>query len=249
MTNTNLEYIQINSNLSMWINHFSDEIQNYYPISSSETSYGEIPDIIPPFKQIQDQLWSKYHVHYQIFNPTMILNLEQIRWALYHSNKTFSTNANISNNEGVEFLLYLAQERQIKLAFEKVGVSAPAKFTDIISLGELLFGDPIQLPKAVEMLQNIHKKTKFSGIPYIPETKWGLFVQHYDIPVNQILTTLKSYNCTNEILHANDLPIDFTQIQQHITKPELEKAIIDIYNHGLISLYLTNMKGLALSQT
>ena len=71
----------------------------------------------------------------------------------------------------------------------------------------------------------------------------------YDIPINQIITTLKSYNCEVNILQVEDHPIEFTKIQNLIAKPELEKAIIEIYNHGLISLYLTNMKGLSSLQT
>ena len=115
MTDTNPDYVKINSHLSMWINQFSDEVINYYPIQTSDTSTSDIPDIITPFKHIQDQVWKKFQINYQIFNSTTILNSDQIQWALYHSNKTFSTNANISNNPGVEFLLYLSQERQIKL--------------------------------------------------------------------------------------------------------------------------------------
>ena len=249
MTDTNLDFVKINPRISMWINHFSDKVINYYPIQPSDTSTSDIPNIITPFMQIQDQLWKKYQIHYQIFNSTMIMNPDQIRWALYHSNKTFTNNANISNNAGVEFLLYLSQERQIKLAFEKVGVKAPPKFSDIISLGEIMFGDPIQLPKAVDMLKKFHKKTKFTSIPFIPETKWEFFVKFHNIPAKQILTTLKSYNCRVDIIQEDQYPIEFANLQQHVAKSELERAIIDIYNHGLISLYLTNMKGLTPSQT
>ncbi len=248
MKETNTPIIEINDHLAMWTNLFADEFQNFYPSTPPSLREEEIPNILTPFKHIQEFLWSKFQMHYQIFDTAMLLNHEQLRWALYHSDVAFVKKSNISKNPEVEFLLYLSQQRQIKLAFENVGVKTPSKPENSLHCGEILFGSPENLPPAIEALKEIHDHTPFTPISYLPETAWNSFIQCFDIPIPQILTTLKSYNLKVDLFQNEDHPIELTHIQKIISIPTLEKAIIDIYNQGLLTLFLTNLKGLKATQ-
>ena len=58
----------------------------------------------------------------QVFNNQYILNGEHIFNACYYLEKAFLNNSNISNKKHIELLLYLAANRQIKIALEDFGI-------------------------------------------------------------------------------------------------------------------------------
>jgi tRNA threonylcarbamoyladenosine modification (KEOPS) complex Cgi121 subunit len=60
----------------------------------------------------------------QFFNSDLIINLQHIIYAIYFSQRAFSQEINISNKISIEFLLYLAANRQIKIAIDSFGIRA-----------------------------------------------------------------------------------------------------------------------------
>ncbi|MFX0075289.1 MAG: KEOPS complex subunit Cgi121 [Candidatus Hermodarchaeota archaeon] len=58
----------------------------------------------------------------QFFNNRYVLNTEHILQACYFVQKAFHSNTNISNRKNLEFFLYLAAKRQIKISLEFLGI-------------------------------------------------------------------------------------------------------------------------------
>lgn len=95
------------------------QLHYYVGLGSIITTELKLEDAFDLIKRIQNQF---NDVTLQLFDKTLILNSKHIFYAIYHCLKSFHLNRNISNNKGIEFLLYLAANRQIKKAIDNFGI-------------------------------------------------------------------------------------------------------------------------------
>ncbi|MFX1590439.1 MAG: KEOPS complex subunit Cgi121, partial [Promethearchaeota archaeon] len=73
------------------------------------------------FKFIEEKKTNDFVI--QIFNNKHVLNSEHVFNACYFLQKAFLNKNNISNQKNIEFLLYLATNRQIKIAIQDFGIN------------------------------------------------------------------------------------------------------------------------------
>jgi len=132
----------------------------------------------------------------QFFSQEYILDQNHIFNASYFMEKAFLNNINISNKKNIELLLYLATNRQIKIAIEAFGV----KFEDV-KKGELLYciispennmdeinNEIIRILQAKELPLNINN-TSYDKFQRIKD--------YFEIKQHQIIIVLKSYGIIN----------------------------------------------------
>ncbi|MCP4761669.1 MAG: hypothetical protein GY870_07795 [archaeon] len=68
-----------------------------------------------------NEIGEKYNTIVQIFDFNKIISQEHILYAIYFANRAFLKGINISNNLGMEYLLYSSQQRQIDIALNIMG--------------------------------------------------------------------------------------------------------------------------------
>ena len=108
---------------SMIIQEFSfseDQLHYFVGLGSLIITKIELDDIFNLIEIIQKRYEG---VMLQFFNRKLILNFNHIFYACYHTLKTFRHKKNISNKMGIEFLLYLSADRQIKRTLENYGIT------------------------------------------------------------------------------------------------------------------------------
>ena len=76
-------------------------------------------ELLNSFKTISEEK----DVKIQAFDLSKIVSYKHVVVAAYHANKAILNKTNLAKSIDIEFLLYLSCQRQIKLAFEKVGIS------------------------------------------------------------------------------------------------------------------------------
>ena len=133
----------------------------------------------------------------QFFNRKLILNFNHIFYAIYHTLKSFHLKTNISNKMGIEFLLYLGGNRQIKKAIESFGIT-----THQINQGTIDFCI-ISINNNLRMiLTEILTRTKAKEISFDlgkkSYTEFEIIRKYFRINENQIKTVLKSYRVNAE---------------------------------------------------
>ena len=108
---------------SMIIKEFSfaeDQLHYFVGLGSLIIKKLKLDDIFNLIEIIQKRYDG---VMLQFFNRKLILNYNHIFYACYHTLKTFRHKKNISNKMGIEFLLYLSADRQIKRTLENYGIT------------------------------------------------------------------------------------------------------------------------------
>lgn len=125
----------------------------------------------------------------QFFADSYVLNQDHILTASYYVQKAFYNKENISKNKNIEFLLYLATQRQIKKAIEFFGIDLVSKKLNycIISTENNLNEinkKIIQKLAATEVEITLNNKTV---------EKFNRIKNFYEISDNQIKSVLKSY--------------------------------------------------------
>lgn len=132
----------------------------------------------------------------QFFNDEYIINQKHIFYAVYFSQKAFQQNINISNKLSIEFLLYLAANRQIKIAIESFGISN----YDIEngSLNVCIASHKKQVMQIYkELLQLLNVEEIIPKFKEISTEKIQKIKQFYEISKNQISTILSSLDSRN----------------------------------------------------
>jgi len=132
----------------------------------------------------------------QFFNDDYIVNQKHIFYAVYFSQKAFQQNINISNKLSIEFLLYLAANRQIKIAIESFGISN----YDIEngSLNVCIASNKKQVMQIYkELLKLLNVEEIIPKFNEISTEKIQRIKKYYEISKNQISTILSSLNSRN----------------------------------------------------
>ncbi|MFW9988848.1 MAG: KEOPS complex subunit Cgi121, partial [Candidatus Odinarchaeota archaeon] len=128
----------------------------------------------------------------QIINDKYILNQDHIFIACYHFLKAFQLNSNISNKKNIEFLLYMAANRQINKSIEAFGIN----FSQLNSKNLILcIISPINNLKSIseKLLLAFSAKELELSINNQSITKFNIIKDFYGINNNQINTVLRSY--------------------------------------------------------
>jgi tRNA threonylcarbamoyladenosine modification (KEOPS) complex Cgi121 subunit len=142
----------------------------------------------------------------QFFNKNLILNSNHIFYAFYHTFKAFRSDTNISNKRNIEFLLYLAINRQIKRAIENFGI------TDlIVSQGVLdfcIFSRNKNLKTINEdILKIFNAKEKEMNLDDFSIDKYNRIKEYFEFNDNQIKTVLKSHGILLDVIKPNNVNI------------------------------------------
>ncbi len=128
----------------------------------------------------------------QFFNNKHVLNSEHVFNACYFLQKAFLNNFNISNKKNIELLLYLATNRQIKIAIQDFGISEDQFNTGLINLCIISSKDDLDLINhGIEKALNANK-VKLTLNDYSLK-KYEMIKKYFKISDNQINSILNSY--------------------------------------------------------
>ncbi|TFF85453.1 MAG: hypothetical protein EU518_01115 [Promethearchaeota archaeon] len=129
----------------------------------------------------------------QFFNDEYVLNNKHIFYAIYFSEKAFKQRINISNKKSIEFLLYLAANRQIKIAIQSFGIKIQNLKRGILNLCIASQKDQVRdIYREIINLINIRElKTNFN---IISKEKISKIRKFFEISDNQIFSILNSSN-------------------------------------------------------
>ncbi len=146
----------------------------------------------------------------QLINDKYILNQDHIFIACYHFLKAFHLNHNISNKKNIEFLLYLATNRQINKSLEAFGIDlSQLELNNLILCIISPFNNIKHISDNLLIASNI-EETKCT-INTQSFTKYNIIKEFYNINDNQIKSVLRSYGKVMENLESN-LPSLFSAL-------------------------------------
>jgi len=129
----------------------------------------------------------------QLFNDEYVVNNKHIFYAIYFSEKAFKQKINISNKKSIEFLLYLAANRQIKIALQSFGIKIQNLKRGILNVCIASQNDRVsEIYRELTDLINVKElKTNFNVISKEKISKIRKFFEFSD---NQIFSILNSSN-------------------------------------------------------
>ena len=224
-----MKIIEVEKGLAMYLAQYSGLAKDYSLI------FNQI-SIINQFIQLKEEIIEKFNISFQTFNSKFIISEDQFKFILHHVYSTFSLESNISKQYGVEFLLYLSNERQITKAIDKVGIKIPIDLNEI-SFGEILFGEPDDLKQAITFLENKIGISKHSQFKYLEPKEWQTFMETYQISIDHVINILRGNNHT---IKGKTKSLD--DLKEIISSDTIRKAITDAYNTGMVKLFLENFK-------
>lgn len=167
----------------------------------------------------------------QIFNNKHVLNSEHVFIACYFLQKAFLNNFNISNKKNIELLLYLATNRQIKIAIQDFGISEDQFNTGFINLCIISSKDDLDLINhGIEKALNANK-LELTLDDYSLK-KYEMVKKYFNISDNQINSILNSYETKiNAKIRDKDIPVLYLALNELIcermTILSLERVTLD----------------------
>jgi len=129
----------------------------------------------------------------QLFNDEYVVNNKHIFYAIYFSEKAFKQKINISNKKSIEFLLYLAANRQIKIALQSFGIKIQNLKRGILNVCIASQNDRVSeiYRELIDLINVKELKTNFNVISKEKISKIRKFFEFSD---NQIFSILNSSN-------------------------------------------------------
>lgn len=161
--------------------------------------------------QIIKELQNKYQNSIiQFFNDFYVLDEKQIFNSIYYTKKAYIRKRLISNNQNIEFLLYLSAKRQIKVCIDSFGISE-----EDIDKGILNYCVVSNKETLDQINQIVSEKIDFKEIElnYDNKTieKYDRIKEFYEINENQIKSVLNSLDDKYilENIERNDINLLF----------------------------------------
>jgi tRNA threonylcarbamoyladenosine modification (KEOPS) complex Cgi121 subunit len=196
--------------------------------------------LIQLLTQINANENSSSQIHCQLFNAAFYLSDEQISRALTHVFRTFSVKNNISNQPSVEFLLYLAAERQIGKAFDLVGLKSPEKNKSLNCLCLIIFGEEM-----IELnhIQSIITSFQANAFNFVPRT--------IDCSLDELIAKKSLFKISDgtlwRIIKCNAEYINSTQLHsiselERLPRSILIHALEDAINEKMVKMYVETNK-------
>ncbi|NVM44112.1 MAG: hypothetical protein HWN79_04255 [Candidatus Lokiarchaeota archaeon] len=133
----------------------------------------------------------------QFFNDKYVLNPEHILYACYFVQKAFYASNNISKKKNLEFLLYLAANRQIKLSLEGFGVKDYNLTNKKINFCIISSEDNLKQVNR-EINEYLDSKDISLDLGYLSFDKFERIKNYFEFSDNQIITVLHSYGYKND---------------------------------------------------
>jgi len=146
----------------------------------------------------------------QFIKDKYILNQDHIFTACYYFLKAFQQKINISNKKNIEFLLYLATNRQINKSIEAFGIDYSQLMNNKLTFCII---SPYENINSIcdELLITLNAEETELTINKKSITKFNLIKEFYRISDNQINSVLRSYG--NEIRRSeSNLPSLFSAL-------------------------------------
>ncbi|MFX1364727.1 MAG: KEOPS complex subunit Cgi121 [Promethearchaeota archaeon] len=213
ITELNLKYFVGISQIKMNL----DKFMNFYNIMGKNEALNQ-------FLNIMDEVQNEYeNTVVQFIMDKYILNQDHIFIACYHFLKAFQLNFNISNKKNIEFLLYMATNRQINKSIEAFGVNfSQLNHNNLI----LCIVSPINNLKIIseKLLSTLNAEKMELSINKQSHSKFNMIKEFFEINNNQINSVLRSYG------------ID---IKKSVTNlPNLFSALFDLICEKMSILFL-----------
>ncbi|MFX1328586.1 MAG: KEOPS complex subunit Cgi121 [Promethearchaeota archaeon] len=173
-----------------------EKFLHYYDIDNEEKALIKFFNIID---EIQDR---NENLMVQFVKDKYILNQDHIFIASYYFQKAFKQKINISNKRNIEFLLYLAINRQIIKSIQAFGI----EFSDLKnSLLTLCIISPFDAINSVwnDLSSVIFAQEQKLTIDHQSLTKYNMIKEFYEISETQINSVLRSYEIDKNKLVFN----------------------------------------------
>jgi tRNA threonylcarbamoyladenosine modification (KEOPS) complex Cgi121 subunit len=171
----------------------------HYTVILSSLKFNDYPSVEEIF-DIINHLQEKFHnAIIQFFNSDLIINLQHIFYAIYFSQRAFSQEINISNKISIEFLLYLAANRQIKIAIDSFGIRA--EHLNHVPIYMCIVSEKTQCMQIFEDLLNHFDAEEIKlEFPHFTSERIDKIKKFYNISeyqITSILSTLNSDHISN----------------------------------------------------
>lgn len=142
----------------------------------------------------------------QVFNNKYVLNTEHIFNACYHLENAFLNNFNISNKKSIELLLYLAANKQIKIALEDFGIDIEIFNHGLINLCIISSESNFK-----SVIHEFERSFKINNVNYsldnFSQKKYEEIKSYYGFDDNQIESVLASYNIKINLKILRDIDL------------------------------------------
>jgi len=139
----------------------------------------------------------------QFFNEKYVLNKEHIFHACYFVQNAFFNKTNISNKKNIEFFLYLAAKRQIKLGLEDFGIDNYNINNRRISFCVISSKNNIKQIN-LEVNKYLGSKDMSLNLEETSIEKYKIVKNYFNFSNKQILTVLKSYGIKMNYIEPNE---------------------------------------------
>ncbi len=180
---------------------FPEKNLNYFVGISSlivkELTLDKIFDLLNTIQNAYD------NIMVQFFNKNLILNSNHVFYASYHTFKAFSSETNISNKKSIEFLLYLAANRQIKRAIEHFGINDLIVNQSVLHF--CIISQRNNLKIIIEdLLKLFNAKAIEMNLDDFSIDKYNKIKEYFEFNENQINTILKSHGIELDDIKPNN---------------------------------------------
>ncbi len=170
-----------------------DDLKLKYHVFINQIKLNDNRNTLNKLITLMDDLSKEYEgTVFQFFNDSYLLNQEHVFSACYFLQKAFHNGINISNNKSIEFLLYLATNRQIKVSIGAFGIR-----DDDLNEGLLSYCVISQLDNfndiSAKILQELNAFEAKITINDQTVEKFDRVKGYFKISDNQILSVLNSY--------------------------------------------------------
>ncbi|MFX1314135.1 MAG: KEOPS complex subunit Cgi121 [Promethearchaeota archaeon] len=167
----------------------------------------------------------------QIFNNKHVLNSEHVFNACYFLQKAFLNNNNISNKKNIELLLYLATNRQIKIAIQDFGINEEQFNKGLINSCMISSKDNLD-PINSEIEKSLKANRLKLTIDNYSLKKYERVKKYFNFSDNQIHSILNSYSIkVNAKIRDKDIPVLYLALNdlicERMTLLSLERVTLD----------------------
>jgi len=186
-----------------------DEMNLTYYVGITQIKKKSTTEPIEKTFQVIKELQNDFNTSIiQFFLDRNVLNHDHIFHACYFVQKATTLNRNISSNQQIEILLYLAANREISKSIKRYGISKES-----LEAGNVICCIMNNDGDFSEILETISRKLNAVEIPITLESvsaeKFKRIKDLFDVADHQIEIILKSYNVKENIerLLENDVNI------------------------------------------
>ena len=168
----------------------------FYSINDEKKALGKFLEIV---EKVQNKFQNSI---IQFFRYKFILNQEHVFKASYFTEKAFLQNLNISSKKNIEFLLYLATNRQINKSIEAFGIENANLKKNRLVYCILSPMDNVEVINN-ELLKVLYSESTKLDLNEKSLSKINIIKEYYEISDNQINSVMRSYCFDTENSKSN----------------------------------------------